>query len=272
MKDNTLLITGLLAITVSVSFSANCPNASPEVITPPSLSGDTYNPGSIATYISGLANLLSVGDLDPVQSSIAEYHYKVCCTDSQPGDSQKDLSKHVESVNTSLTLGVGEDIGLSTPFEAIENAATELGIPSYWAGQLADYLSGFAATLASVSYDYQAGFSNWEECDKCQRDTTSRAFVGSESHTVGGSIGGYHPEVPGGYLIDISLLEIDLSWEKSGYIGNNVAYQSIHIEGAITSSIQLGDNEPETVTHFTQADITSPSSLPYFSNGNYGLF
>jgi len=134
-QNRTLIITGLLVLNITMkSFGANCPNASPETITAPSLRGDTYDPGSIATYFSGLANLLTVGDLDPVQSSVAEYHFKICCPDSQAGDDQKEYSKYLEKVTKSLSLGVGEDIGLSTPFEGIENAANELGIPDYWAG------------------------------------------------------------------------------------------------------------------------------------------
>jgi len=78
--------------------------------------------------------------------------------------------------------------------------------------------------------------------------------------------------VPGGYVIDISLLDVDLSWEKSGYIGNNVAYQSITMYGKITSRIQLGQMEPEVLEHLTQAPITTPSQNPFFSNGDYGLF
>lgn len=279
MKKSIMIIVVLVTLLDigKESFgAANCPNASPEVVIAGSMYGSTYDPGSMATYFSGLANLLTVGDLDAVQSSVMEYHFKICCPDSQYGDDQKDYSKHLEKVTKSLSLGVGENFGLSTPFEGIENAAEELGIPDYWAGELADYLSGFAATAASVSYDYDASFDNITECDKCQRDETSSAFVGSESHSIGGSIGGYHPEVPGGYVINISLLDVDLSWEKSGYIlgsGENiVAYESITMEGEIKSIIQLGQMEPLIISYLPEPEDPDPTQHPYFLNGNYGLF
>ena len=151
-----------------------------------------------------------------------------------------------------------------------------MGLDDYWAvklsGFLADLLSGFSATPVALSYNYDGSFSEGKEFDKCQREDESTFWIGSESHAVGGEVAGWHPNVPGGYHISISVFVTELLWEKKATYTNNVVSQTIRMKGKIQSFIVLGDKEPRPVEHFTQADITTPSDSPYFTNGNYGIF
>ena len=136
----------------TISWALNCPSNTPETIVQAIIHDDgTYVPPSITTYVSGVGQLLGIGEISAITKRTAEYHYKICCGNPS---APKDYRKKMTQFSFSTTIGTSAGVGLSDALARISTAADTIGVPSYWLERISAYLSGFSATLAGVNCTY----------------------------------------------------------------------------------------------------------------------
>ena len=237
-------ITLALATFVAIADGANCPDGdnATRLESHTVENVGTYNPPGLTTLINTGAGALGVGSVDPIDKIKTAWHYTKCCDTT---NERTDWKLELTSVNGGFDLNVSVGASFTAPIDPILGGLEGSGLVSNVVGSIQDFLSGLSATGAGISGSYSANFYDpYMQKDSCKCDESSEMFSGTESYTVSGCLGSYDSSaVQGGADIIITLGEVDIEYEKVGYlINDSTAYLKEEWSSTIRSEWQIGSD------------------------------